>query len=268
MADGRREEGAEIRRSGRKVGRLADHPVVEAGARAGYIVNGVLNILIAWLALQVAFGNRGAEADPSGAMELVAGTPSGWVLLVVVIVAFGLLALSQLAESLRAEGAVATAKPVAKAVLYVSLGLGAVSFLLGVGTSGAAQARDITAKLMNLPFGVMLVVIVGVAVFAVGVYHLFVGWTERFRKDLTKDPGPLVMTLGRIGYIARGIALVAVGVGLATAGLRHQPSKSRGLDGALNDLVRLPMGQALVVVVALGFAAYGLYSFARARFSR
>ncbi len=263
-----REAGkARPRRSGAAgtVGRIADHPLVEAGARAGYAVNGVLHLLLAWLALQVAFGNRGADADPAGAFGMLAKSPVGWVLLVVVAVAFGLLALWQVGEALRARETGDKAKDAAKAVVYLALGIGAVSILRGTGESGAAQAKDATTALLELPFGVALVVLAGAGVVAVGGYLVFKGWTDRFLRDLDGDPGRAVVLAGRIGYIAKGIALAAVGVGLALAGLQHDPSRSRGLDGALNDLVRLPLGQALVVVVALGFAAYGFYSFARAR---
>jgi type IV secretory pathway VirB2 component (pilin) len=74
-----------------------------------------------------------------------------------------------------------------------------------------------------------------------------------------------VIIAGRVGYIAKGVALIAVGGGLISAAVQHRASQSQGLDGALNEMVKLPLGQALVAVVAVGFAAYGLYSFSRAR---
>ena len=51
-----------------------DNRVVELGARAGYTLTGVLHLLIAWLGLQVAFGQRGVRADQSGAMAPVSYT--------------------------------------------------------------------------------------------------------------------------------------------------------------------------------------------------
>ena len=41
-----------------------------------------------------------------------------------------------------------------------------------------------------------------------------------------------------------------------------------GLDGALKTLRDEPFGTALLVAMALGFAAYGLYSFSRSRHAR
>jgi hypothetical protein len=42
----------------------------------------------------------------------------------------------------------------------------------------------------------------------------------------------------------------------------------KGLDGALKSFLALPFGRALLTVVALGIAGYGVYSFARARYAR
>ncbi len=252
-------------RAARTVG---DHPVVEAGARAGYAVNGVLHLLMAWLALQVAFGNRGAEADPSGAMAVVAATPWGRLMLVAVLVAFLLLAIWQFTETVRADGAGRVAKCILKGVVYLTLAWGALSFVLGGGTSNAANAKDATATLMDLPAGPFLVGAAGVAIAAIGGYQIWSGWTERFLQDLVTPPRRLVRIAGRIGYIARGVALVAVGFGVVTAAATQRPSRSRGLDGALHDLAKLPLGQALLVLVALGLVAYGVYSFSRARRAR
>lgn len=249
-------------------GDLADHPVVDAGSRAGYALNGVLHLLIGWLGLQVAFGRSGADADPAGAMALVAGSPVGFAVLVAVVVAFVLLAVWQVREGLRSTDTGDRVKAGAKALAYLALASSAVSFLMGSGTSGQAQAKDATAALLDLPFGTALVVVAGVAVVGIGGYHIHKGWTERFRSDLASTPSRFTMIAGKVGYIAKGIALIAVGAGLVTAGLTHQASKSQGLDGALQSMVSVPWGQALVALVAAGFASFGLYSFSRARRAR
>ena len=252
-------------RLSRVAAEVADHRVVDAGARAGYAVNGFLHLLIAWLGLQVAFGRTGAKADPSGAMALVAGNPLGMVVLVAIVVAFALLAVWQVGECVRGPDTGDRVKAAAKAGVYLALAWSAVLFLMGAGKSGQAQAKDATASIMNLPFGPQLVVALGVVVAAVGGYHIFKGWTERFRSDLASTPSRFIILAGKVGYIAKGVALIAVGVGLVTAGLTHRASESQGLDGALNSMVSLPWGQLVVVLVAAGFAAFGLYSFSRAR---
>jgi hypothetical protein len=73
---------------------------------------------------------------------------------------------------------------------------------------------------------------------------------------------------GRIGYIGKGIALVAVGVLFIVAAVQHRAGKATGLDGALKSLRDLPAGTAILIGIAIGLAAYGVYSFARARYAR
>ena len=247
---------------------VGDHPVVTAGARAGYAVSGLLHLLIAWLGLQIAFGGSGTEADPSGAMALVATTRVGFAVLVATDIAFALLAVWQVTEGIRGPGAGDRVKAWAKALVYGGLAWSATTFVMGVGQSSDQQANGATMTVMRLPYGAVLVVAGGFVVVGVGIYHVYKGAMERFRTDLQTSPSHAIMLAGKVGYVAKGIALIAVGIGIVVAGLSNHPSSSRGLDGALHDMVALPWGQAVVTLVAAGFAAYGLYSFSRARRAR
>ena len=97
------------------------------------------------------------------------------------------------------------------------------------------------------------------------------GWlAEKFMKRLDSraqggDRGSVIVWLGKVGYLGKGASLAAVGMLFVTAALRHQPKESGGLDIALRELVRQPFGPVLLTAVALGLAAYGLFSMAWAR---
>ena len=67
---------------------------------------------------------------------------------------------------------------------------------------------------------------------------------------------------------AKGIALAVVGALFVIAAAQNSSSKATGLDGALRSLRQQAVGPWLLTAVALGIAAYGLYSFARARHAR
>jgi hypothetical protein len=109
---------------------------------------------------------------------------------------------------------------------------------------------------------------IGAAVVGAGVYHVFKGWTKRFLRDMNKNPGVLATRAGMIGYIAKGVALGVVGVLLVSGAAQNSSTKTTGLDGALRTLRRQPEGPWLLTAVALGIAAYGIYSFARAKHAR
>ena len=76
------------------------------------------------------------------------------------------------------------------------------------------------------------------------------------------------VNLGRFGYMAKGFAVAVVGVLIVAAGLTSDPGKSRGLDIALKTLAGQPYGIVLLVLIAAGFAAFGVYSFFQSRYRR
>jgi hypothetical protein len=246
-----------------------DSEVLEWAARAGYAVNGVMHLLIAWIAIQLAFGGHGKRADQSGALQTLASTGLGTVLLWVAVIGFAGLAVWQLAEAIAGAREVSDrVKAVSKAVVYAALAVTAVTFALGGRSSSEKSTNDVTAGLMGKPFGVVLVAIVALVILGVAVYHVYKGWTKKFLQDLRSQPSESVVALARFGYIAKGVALGVVGVLFGLAAVQHDPKQAGGLDSALRTLLRAPFGQGLLVAVALGLAAYGLYSFARARHAK
>ena len=245
-----------------------DHPVVEWGARLGYGASGVLHLLLAYLTVQIALGGGGKEASQSGALETLAEEPLGQVLLWVIAVGFTLLALWQLTELVTRHEASDKAKAGGKLVLYSALAWTSFTFAMGGRTSSNKQSKDFTRTLMDAPAGEVLVGLVGVAIIGIGGYHVYKGWREKFLEDLQEHPGRWVVIVAKIGYIGKGIALGAVGVLFITAAIQQRAGKATGLDGALRSMRDLPAGTVILLGIALGLLAYGVYSFARARYAR
>lgn len=245
-----------------------DHPVVEWGARLGYAASGLLHLLLAYLAAQIALGTSGTQASQSGALATLAKEPVGQVLLWVIAVGFALLALWQLTELVTEEEMLDKAKAGGKLVLYGALAWTSLKFALGGRTSSSKQTKDFTTSLMQAPAGRFLVGLLGLAIIGAGAYHVYKGWQEKFLEELQEHPGRWVVTLGKVGYIAKGIALAAVGVLFVVAAIQQQSGDATGMDGALRSMQDLPAGTVILLGIALGLAAYGAYSFARARFAR
>ncbi|GEN80165.1 DUF1206 domain-containing protein [Actinotalea fermentans] len=247
-------------------------PAFQRGARLGYAANGVLNLAIGWLALQVAWGAGSEEASATGALRTLAGTPVGGFLLWVLLVGFALLGLWQLTTALLGGRTGERLKAAGKGVVYLALAVAAYGVVDqgGSGSSGSGGSSEAgwTADLMAQPLGRLLVAAVGAGVIAVGAYHVHKGWTRTFLRDLREHPGPWVVRAGRLGYVARGVAFGVVGGLFVAAAATADPDRAQGLDGALQTLRDAPFGQWLLTIVALGFVAYGVYSFVRARVGR
>ncbi len=246
-----------------------DHAAVEWAARAGFAVNGVLHLLIGWIALQIAWFSTGKSADQSGALSALASNGFGKAVLWFGVVGFLGLAVWQVAEAIGGASKVSDrVKAVAKCGVYLALAFSAFTFAKGGSSSSKQQSTDTTATLMSQPFGAVLVALVGLVVVAVGVYHVLKGWKRWFLQDLASHPGKSVDVLGRFGYIAKGIALIVLGGLFGLAALQNDPKEASGLDGALHTLLEAPFGKIVVSVVGLGLIAYGFYSFARARYTK
>ena len=262
----------------REVTRVANtvegHPALKIGGRVGYAVSGVLHLLIGWIAMQIAWFGSGKSADESGALQTLAGNTLGWLTLWLAVVGFLALGLLELAKGVTARAApgssswAARAKGISKAVLHFVLAWASLSTVRGRRHSNKAQSADFTAKLLEQTGGRLLVTLVGLVVIGVGGYHVVKGWTKKFLQDLNEHPGTLATRSGVVGYIAKGVALAVVGLLFVTAAAQNSASKATGLDGGLRALLQQPLGPWLLTAVALGIAAYGIYSFARARYAR
>jgi hypothetical protein len=257
--------------------RAAQSGFLDKLARVGYVVYGIVHLLIGVLAFQLAWGG-GGQADQSGAMAALADNPLGQVVLWAGAVGFAALALWWLIVAVAAARAPAgsrelgdTAKGIGKAVLFAALAYLAVRFALGSG--GGESEESATATVLDLPGGRFIVGIGGVAIIAIGCYHVYKGFTQGFRDDLQRDAaagtsGTAIMTLGTVGYPAKGVAIVLVGVLFVVAAGRHDPDEAGGLDEALRSLQEQPFGPWVLTVIAIGLAAFGIYCFGRARYQR
>ncbi len=264
-------------------GRAGNSDALQHLARVGLIALGIVHLLIAWLALQLAWGGGGGSADQSGAMATLAEQPFGKPLLWVLTVGLLALALWQLAElarkvpGLRSTGeerkkaVTGTVKTVAKAVVYVFLAITAFRFASGGGQAGSGQEQQTVAGVFAWPGGRFLVGIAALVLIGVGVYHVHKGVTKRFMKEIDAAQASAgerrtIERLGQLGYPAKGVALAVVGGLLGWAAVTFDPAKASGLDGALRTLLDAPFGKALLTLVALGIAAFGVFAFFRARY--
>jgi hypothetical protein len=245
-------------------------------ARLGFAVNGVVHAIIGILAITVA-ATGGGQADQSGALGQIAASPGGSVVLWTVTIGLAALGLWLIVGAFvdpagdRAKRVVHFVVEVGKGLAYLFLAGTAFTFARGGSTSSGGAARSLSSTLLAAPGGVFVLVLIAALVAAIGVSFLVEGVRKRFTRDIAVPSGTrgrVVVGLGQFGYIAKGIALVVVGVLLAVAAFTVDPSVATGLDGALKSLAALPFGQLILTAIGIGFIAYGAYSLVRARIAR
>ena len=258
-------------------GTAAAAPAGRALVTVGLITYGIVHLLVAWIALQLAWGGGGGQASQQGAMAELASNPVGLVVLWITAVGMVALVVWQASEAINGhrdqeEGRKRTTKRLgsaSKAVLYAVLAWTAFKFATGSGqaSSGSGQ-KTLSAKLMSVPAGRILVIAIGIGILAIGARNVWRGATKKFTHDLQGGVNQATVRLGMVGFIAKGIALGIVGVLFALAGITHDPNKAGGTDQALRTLLGLPFGQILLTLVALGIAAFGVYCFVWARHAK
>jgi hypothetical protein len=273
-------------RSGRARGRAKSHARnsrwIERAGRIGHVAKAVSYALIAVLALQVAFGQRGQTGDRQVVLREVAGQPFGTAALIALAVGFTAYAVWQIVRAvLDRSGDGTDAKGMAKraehgliGVIYLASAFAAVSLAVGSqssGTSGNEQAE--TARVLEWPGGRWLVGIVGVGLLAYGLWNVYKAKTQAFRKDLDEgrmhgDVRRWAIRSGVAGHAARGLVFAMVGWFLARAALEYDPQEAVGIDGALAKLADQTYGTWLLAAVAVGLLLYAAFALVQARYRR
>jgi hypothetical protein len=266
----------------KRVAREAEQSApLRAMARGGYAASGLVHILIGVIALVVAFGGR-AAADQSGALMAIAGFPLGFVVLWVIAIALCALGVWQFLEGVLASSATDDAQDIAKmwgrrigawgqAAIFVGLGLIAGSAALGAQIDTEQAVENASRGLLSIPGGPIVLVLVGLGIGIGGLVFIVMGVRRSFRNKITIPRhgfGRNLAGLGVVGFIAKGIALLIVGVLLVVSSLSGDATTAGGLDGALKALLGLALGPLLVGIVGVGFIAYGVFCLFRARYAR
>jgi hypothetical protein len=270
-------------RSHDAIERAAGSVWLERLARAGLVARGLLYLVVALLAVQVARGHRDTRADKQGALHTVVHEPLGKVLVLLLAVGFAGYALWRFVEAAGGfpeadDGGKVVLKRVGYAVrggLYAFFSLSAAKLLVSSGgqAGGDNAEADWTRRVLDWPGGTWLVEAIGLVVIGAGLYLGWRGLARKFRKrlksaEMGRAERRWIIGVGTVGMVARMVVTVLIGVFLVAAAAHHDPNQAVGIDGALKRLADRSFGPPLLVVVAVGFAAYGLYSLAEARYRR
>ena len=260
--------------------RAARSKPLEYLARGGFVCYGVIHLLVAWVALAVAFHRSQQESDQSGGLQMQASQPFGKALVVIVVIGMVALALWQVFEAIIGESGRRDRDALAqrvisgvRAVVYLWLAWIGVKVVRGANASQAQSSQNKSSDLMSSTGGRWLVGLAGLVVLGVGIGLAVYGLTKKFEKHLNTAQMSAavrrtVRRLGMGGYAAKGVAYGITGALLAFAAITYQPDKARGLDGALKTLAGHAWGTWLLVLIAAGFVAFGVYCFFQARYRK
>ncbi|MGD1218682.1 DUF1206 domain-containing protein [Streptomyces krungchingensis] len=273
--------GAVARDGGLRARRAATGSVRETAARAGLVARGVIYALVGVLALRIAFGDGGRQADRGGALEEIASKPFGATLLWALGIGVAGMALWRLSEAVFGAAGQDGGKAgkrlmsAARCVFYAFVAYSVLRFAAGSGGGGSSdeQSRDVTAQVLKMPGGQWLVAVAGAGLAVAGVWIAARAVLRKYHKhlklgEMSRRVRRAVDTAGVGGGTARGVVFAAAGAFAVRAAVDYDPDKAKGLDDTLRAFSDAPMGPVLLACVAAGLVLFGVFSWALARWRK
>jgi hypothetical protein len=252
-------------------------PFVKWLARLGMFCAGLLWLVVGVLAVQVALGAGGKTTDRTGALHEVAQESWGILLLIVIAIGFAGYALWRfvagfLGRKLETYEELGWGKRLwyfARGAFYGFLCYTTVAILMGSGSSSGEKQH--TEAALDWPGGQWLVAAIGIGLVGWGLASAYRAVSRNFKDDLhteqmSEATRRWTTRAGVVGYLARAVVFVLIGIFITKAGVEYDPQEAVGLDGALQKLADQSFGPFLLGVVAAGLIAYGLLYFVRAAY--
>ena len=255
--------------------------MIEWLARLGYASKAGVYAIVGVLAILTALQRGGRITDTSGALRVVLTQPYGEILLMVMAVGLCGYALWRLLDAFRdpdregtdAGGLVTRIGNALRGLIYGALGVEAFRLSRGLRGSSGNDSQLYIARVLDVPFGVVLVGIAGAIVAVYGLSQLID--SIRGKRDAKLDmtcfaPGwrrPLEQ-VSRFGVGVRGGLITTLGVLLIRAAWTHDPSEAGGQRESMLELVGLVEGRWFLAVIAVGVLAYAVDQAVHARCRR
>lgn len=267
--------------------RLAARRWVYRLARLGYAAEGLLYVIFGGAAALAAMDVGGRVRGTRGALDLIMAQPFGR--LIVALVAAGLCGyILRRFVQVFVEPADGTPPAALVRVLrrlgfalsglaHLGIALAALRLVLGLAvlsSGGPPAARGwATLLLVWRPLDGWLTLLVGLVVIGVAVFYFYKAVSRRFMMDLklermSRRVKRATLACGIAGHAGRGVAFLITGAFLAYAGWYVEEVEARGYGDILRAVEAQPFGWWVLIAVAAGLIAYGLYLLLAARHLR
>ena len=252
-------------------------------AQFGLIAKGLVYCLLGVLAFMAAFHIKGRSAgntDKAGVFDFIEKQTGGQIMLA--ILALGLISytvwrgIQAFSDSQNkgsdAKGLATRARYLFSGLVYGSLAVYVINMLFSNPSGSGDSQQSMARELLSKPFGQWLVGIGAAILLGVGLYQIWYGISEKFRKHAEKvgrsSHTGLLLLAGKIGYVARGIVWVVIAWMFFKAALSSISAEAGDTSKAFSFLQDAAYGSYLLAAVGLGLVCYGAFNFVRAKYER
>lgn len=266
---------------------LAANPWVYRLARLGYGAEGLLYLIVGGTAASAAVKVGGRVRGSRGALNLLVAQPLGR--LAVALVAVGLCGyiLRRFVQVFVEPTMGRPPKPIMRilrrvgfalsGLAHAGIALSALKLVLGsviLTPDERTAPRDWMMTLLTWqPLNGWLILLAGLIVIGVAIFFFYKAVNRRFTIDLelgrmSHRVKRMAFACGVVGYAGRGIAFLIAGAFLVYAGWFVEEVEARGYSDILRALETQPFGGWVLIALAAGLVAYGLYLLLAARYLR
>ena len=248
-------------------------------ARFGMAVKGVVYSLVGVLTVMSALGQGGKKTGKEGTIQFIADQSYGQVILIVLAAGLASYVFYRLYQAIADpadrgsdwKGLGYRVSYVGSAALYGFLAYYTLKILIGSGSSsGGSGNKGLVAQLLSQPFGQFLVAVVGIVFLVKAGIQFYRAYSGSYRKKIERthlndNVRTTILTAGKVGYTARGIVLGVIAYLILKASITADSSEAGGTEDAFH-YVQNEFGTLVMILIATGILAYGVFTFIRARY--
>ncbi len=242
-------------------------------ARFGMAAKGAVYTLIGVLTALAAFGEGGKQTGSKGALQYVAQQSYGQILLVVLgLGLLGYVFWRMYQVFANPKGFEDNFKGYAKRVAFfisglIYAGFSFYAFKLAFGSS-SGSSKSMMGSLMSGSNGDTIAIIIGSGMAIKAIYDLYRAYSNKFREEveeagMDRKEQKLLINAGKVGHTARGIVIGLMAYLTLRSGLASGNKISTTTDAF--GYIQSEFGTIALAIVALGFVAYGVYMFIKAK---
>ena len=244
---------------------------VERLARIGYVVHGLLYVVIGILAAKLAWGARGKLTDPSSVIVTIYNQPLGKMLVVLIAVGMVCYALWRFIQTVAdpdrqgksLKGLIVRAGRFISGIGYFGLALFSVRLIMGNTRSDTVEINW-ARNLLIEPIGAVAGLLGAVTLLGIAGDDIRKSCTNRFGERIQHHKMWLWESLmtkcaGSWGVATRAVVLIFGSAFFIRAVIEADPSRAKGFEGILASMFALPHGHLLLGLISLGLVSYGVF---------
>lgn len=250
-------------------------------AQAGLIAKGAVYCLLGILTAMAAFhinGKSADDTDKNGVFDFVQQQTGGQIMLAAIALGLfcycvwrGIQAFGDTEDKgTTPKGLAVRARYLFSGLVYGSIAVHVVMLLLAADSNSGDQQQHIARELLSKPFGQWLVGIGAAILAAVGLYQIYYGLSEKYRRHAEEVGGSsnksFLLAAGKIGYISRGIVWLLIAFLFFKAAIHANAAEAGDTSRAFSFLQDTAYGAFLLAAVGIGLVCYGVFNFVRARY--